>query len=229
MAKLFLLRHIKSRWNEENRFTGWTDVPLDEKEAKKAKELALKIPLSEIDRIFSSPLFRNEDTIARIFESGNKKYPVFIHLDKGKMKDWGSFKDISKDDVPVFVTESLNERYYGKLQGENREEMIKKYGAKIVRLWRRSYNTAPPGGESLADVYKRTIPFYRKYVEKDLKLGKNVLIVASHNSLRSIVKYIEKILDKDIINLEIPYSGLIEYGFTKKDKYNKIKEQPLIN
>ena len=222
MAKLFLLRHIKSQWNEENRFTGWIDVPLSEKETQKAKDLAEKIPLSEIDRIFSSPLFRNEDTIARVLECVDK-YPVFIHLDKGKMKDWGHFKDIFKDDVPVFVTENLNERYYGQLQGENKDDLIKKYGAEKVRLWRRSYNISPPGGESLKDVYKRTIPFYRKYVEKDLKLGKNVLIVASHNSLRSIVKYIEKIPDKDIINLEIPYSGLIEYGFTKDDKYNKIK------
>ena len=107
--------------------------------------------------------------------------------------------------------------------------MIKKYGAEKVRLWRRSYNISPPGGESLKDVYKRTIPFYRKYVEKDLKQGKNVLIVASHNSLRAIVKYIEKIPDRDIIDLEIPYAGLIEYGFTQNGKYSKIKERPLIS
>jgi len=228
MAKLFLLRHLKSQWNEENRFTGWIDIPLSKKETQKVRELAEKIPLSEIDKIYSSPLFRNEDTVAKIFESSNK-YPVFIHLDKGKMKDWGHFKDISKEGVLVFVSEKLNERYYGQLQGENKDETIKKYGAKIVRLWRRSYNTAPPGGESLADVYKRAIPFYRKFVEKDLKQGKNVLIVASHNSLRAIVKYVEKIPDKDVFNLEIPYAGLREYDFTKDNKYNKIKEQPLIS
>ncbi len=213
MAKLFLLRHIKSQWNEENRFTGWMDVPLDEEETKTAKSLAKKIPLSEIDKIYSSPLFRNKDTVARIFEYKNKKYPVFIHLDKGKMKDWGHFKDISKNDVPTFITEDLNERYYGKLQGQSKGKAIKKYGKEKVRLWRRSYNIAPPGGESLANVYKRTIPFFRKYVEKDLKQGKNILIVASHNSLRAIVKYLEKISNDDIINLEIPYAGLIEYEF----------------
>jgi len=213
MPKLVLLRHIKSQWNEENRFTGWMDVPLDENETYKAKELADKIFQFKIDKIYSSPLFRNKDTVSRIFEYGNKKYPIFLHLDKGKMKDWGHFVDISEDDVSVFVTEKLNERYYGKIQGENKESAMKKYGEEKVHLWRRSYKIAPPGGESLADVYKRTIPFYRKYIERDLKEGKNVLIVASHNSLRAIVKYVENISDDDIINVEIPYSGLIEYEF----------------
>ncbi len=213
MAKLFLLRHIKSQWNKENRFTGWIDVPLDRKEVQKAKELAKRIPLFKINKIYSSPLFRNKDTVARILESNNKKYPIFVHLDKGKMREWGNFTDISTDDIPVFVTENLNERYYGKLQGENKVKMMKKYGKEKVQLWRRSYNIAPPGGESLAGVYKRVIPFYRKYVEKDLSQGENVLIVASHNSLRSIVKYLEKISNNNIVDLEIPYAGLIEYEF----------------
>jgi 2,3-bisphosphoglycerate-dependent phosphoglycerate mutase len=121
----------------------------------------------------------------------------------------------------VFFSEDLNERYYGKLQGLNKEETIKKYGEEQVRLWRRSYNVAPPGGESLKDVFKRTIPFYKKYIERDLKKGKNVLIVASHNSLRAIVKYIEGISDEDIINLEIPYGGLLKYEFDDK-KYTKL-------
>lgn len=223
MARLFLLRHIKSKWNEENRFAGWTDGPLARNEIYKAGEIAKKIFQFKIDKIYSSSLFRNEDTIARIFEYDDKKYPFFVHLDKGKMRDWGNFIDISTDDVPVFITEKLNEKYYGKLQGENKNKAIKKYGQKKVRLWRRSYNVAPPGGESLASVYKRTVPFYRKYIEKDLRRGENVLIVASHNSLRSIVKYLEKISNNDIINLEIPYGGLMVYNFTKKDKYSKIK------
>ena len=213
MAKLFLLRHIKSQWNEENRFTGWVDVPLDKNEMGRTEELAGKIFQLNFDKIYSSPLFRNKDTISRLFEFNNEKYPVFVYLDRGKMKKWGQFVGQHENSVPVFVTEKLNERHYGKLQGENREEMMKKYGKEKVRLWRRSYNVAPPGGESLADVYKRTNFVYRKYVEKDLRLGKNVLIVASHNSLRSIVKYVEKISNHDIINLEIPYGGLIEYEF----------------
>ena len=216
MAKLFLLRHLKSQWNEENRFTGWMDVPLDEKEIYKAKELADKIFQFQIDKIYTSSLFRNKDTVARIFEYGNIKYPVFAHLDGGKTQRWANFIDISENDVTVFVTEKLNERYYGKLQGESKDEAIRKYGAEKVRLWRRSYDIAPPGGESLKDVVKRTVPFYKKYIEKDLKGGKNVLIVASHNSLRALIKYIEKISDQDIINVEIDYGALLEYQIDKE-------------
>ncbi len=211
MVKLFLLRHLKSQWNEEeNRFTGWVDVCLQENQQERAKMLAEKIFMNKIDTIYSSSLFRNMDTIARILEY-DKKYPIFIHLDKGKMKDWGDFVDLSQMDIPIYVSEKLNERYYGKLQGENKAEAIKKYGEEKVHLWRRSYDIAPPGGESLKDVIKRTTPFYKKYVEKDLKEQKNVLIVASHNALRAIVKHVEKISDKDIINLEIPFGGLMGY------------------
>lgn len=215
MAKLFLLRHLKSQWNLENRFTGWVDVPLDKGEFGKAKELAEKIFQFKIDKIYSSPLFRNQDTIARILEYVDDKYPVFIHLDRGKMQKWANYIDISENDVTVFVTEKLNERYYGNLQGENKEKAIRKYGAEKVHFWRRSYNIAPPGGESLKDVVKRTVPFYKKYIEKDLRQGKNVLVVASHNSLRALIKYIEKIPDKDIINVEVDYGGLIKYEFDK--------------
>lgn len=222
MPKLILLRHIKSQWNKENRFTGWVDIPLDEKEIYKAKELNDKIFQSQIDKIYTSPLFRNIDTIARILENDGK-YPLYIHLDGGKMQKWGHFIDVSGDDVPVYVSEKLNERYYGKLQGENKETAMKKYGEEKVHLWRRSWNEAPPGGESLKDVAKRTNRFYKKYIEKDLKNGKNVLIVASHNALRSIAKYVEKISDKDIIDLEISYGGLIEYEFENNLKLkNKI-------
>ncbi|MBU4204989.1 histidine phosphatase family protein [Patescibacteria group bacterium] len=219
MSNLFLLRHIKSQWNKENRFAGWSDGPLDENEVYDAKTLRDKVFIRyRIDSIYCSSLFRNMDTIARMFDFGSEKYPIFVHLDGGKMQKWGHYIDISDNDVPVFVSEKLNERYYGKLQGMDKEEAIKKYGDKIVHLWRRSYKVAPPGGESLKDVFKRTIPFYRKYIEKDLKKGENVLIVASHNSLRAIAKYIEKISDEKIIDFEIPYAGLIKYEFDGKLK-----------
>jgi 2,3-bisphosphoglycerate-dependent phosphoglycerate mutase len=210
MAKLILLRHIKSQWNFENRFAGWTDGPLFQEGKENAKEIAEKLSHFKLDKIYTSPLFRNMDTVARVFEY-SQNYPFFIHLDGGKMQKWGHYIDISENDAPVFVSEKLNERYYGRLQGENKEIAAKKYGKEKVHLWRRSYDVAPPGGESLKDVTKRTIPFYQKYIEKDLKEGKNVLIVASHNSLRAITKYVEKISDNDIINFEIPYAGIIEY------------------
>jgi 2,3-bisphosphoglycerate-dependent phosphoglycerate mutase len=213
MAKLFLLRHIKSQWNKENRFAGWTDGPLSEEEIGHAKFMAEQIFKYRIDKIFTSVLFRNMETVAKLFEFGNKKYPIFVHLDKGKMKKWGNYVDVSRYDVPIFVTEALNERYYGKIQGENRDTAAQKYGKELVHLWRRSYDIAPPGGESLKDVVKRVAPFFKKYPERSLREGKNVLIVASHNSLRAIAKYVEKISDEDIINLEIPHGGAIVYDF----------------
>ncbi len=224
MPKLFLLRHLLSQWNLENRFSGWVDLPLAKGQSKKAKEIAKKIFKFKIDVIYSSPLFRNLQSVALLFES-EKKYPIFIHLDKGKMKDWGNFKEINKNYIPVCVSEKLNERYYGKLQGLNKKEMMKKYGFEKVRLWRRSFEIPPPGGESLKEVVKRTIPFFKKYIEKDLKRGKNVLIVASHNPLRALIKYIEKISDEEIINVEVPFAGLIRYDF---DKSLKIKNKKIL-
>jgi len=223
MAKLFLLRHLKSQWNEDNRFAGWTNGPLAKKESIRAIDLANKIFETEINTVYTSSLFRNMDTVARIFESVEKKYPFFISLDSGKMKKWGNFTDISENDTPVYVSENLNERYYGDLQGLNKEETIKKYGGEQVKLWRRSYDIAPPGGESEKDVYKRTTPFYKKYIEKDLKNNKNVLVVASHNSLRAIVKYIENISDEKIVDLELPFGSLIEYDFDG-EKYIKLAQ-----
>lgn len=219
MPKLFLLRHIKSQWNKENRFAGWTDGPLDEAELYDAKMLATKtFGRFKIDRVYCSSLFRNMETIARMLEYGNNKYPMFVHLDKGKMKDWGKYASSNNNEVKVFVSESLNERYYGKLQGINKRDAMQEYGKEKVHLWRRSYNIAPPGGESLKMVFKRVSPFYKKYVEKDLRGGKNVLIVASHNSLRAIAKHVENIPDKKIINFEISYAGLVEYNFDKRLK-----------
>lgn len=209
MAKLILLRHLQSQWNLENRFTGWVDVPLSKEGVEKAKETAEKLSKIKIDAVYTSPLIRNQETVLRIFQY-IEKYPIFIHF-KGKMKNWGKFEELNKNYLPVFVAEELNERYYGKLQGLNKEEIIKKESAEKVRLWRRGFKYGPPAGETLEDVYKRTIPFYKKYIEKELKKGKNVLIVASHNSLRALVKYLENISDEEVINLEIPTGSLREY------------------
>lgn len=212
MPKLILARHLLSQWNEENRFNGWVDTPLAEGQSEKAEEMAKKIFRHKIDVIYCSRLFRNMASAARILEY-DEKYPLFIQLDDKKMQKWGNFKDLSDKDIPVYVTDKLNERYYGELQGSNREEAIKKYGREQVLLWRRGFETKPPWGESLKDTYKRVVPFFRGRIEKDLKEGKNVLVVSSHNALRALVKYIEKISDKDIVNVEIPYGGFKEYDF----------------
>ncbi|MFH1180809.1 MAG: histidine phosphatase family protein [bacterium] len=210
MAKLILLRHLESKWNLEDRFSGWVDMPLCKEGISRVEEIAQKVFSNKIDIAYSSPLFRNQDTLARILNVVGR-YPIFIYLDKGKMKELGNYTDISEFDLPVYISESLNERHYGMLQGLNKEEAAKKFGEEKVHLWRRSYDIAPPGGESLKGVYRRATAFFRKYIEKDLKGGKNVLVVASHNSLRAIVKYIEKISDNDIINLEIKTGELKIY------------------
>jgi len=225
MAKLILLRHFKSQWNLENRFSGWTDMPISQDGKKDAVKKAEEIFQVRIDEIFTSPLFRNLDTVVRILEAGKQKYPIFISRDGGKTQKWGDYFEGPRNFTSVYVTRNLNERYYGKLEGLDKKETIAKYGEEKVHLWRRGFENYPPGGESLKDVYKRAIPFYKKYIENDLKQGKNVLMVASHNSLRAVIKYIEKISDKDIINVEVPYGGLIKYEF---DKSLKLKSKEIL-
>jgi len=187
MAKLFLLRHLKSQWNLENRFTGWVDIPLSKEGVENAKEVAKKLAGFEIDKVYTSPLIRNKET-------------AFLIL-----------KNLGKEDLPIITDKALNERNYGKLEGMNKDEMKAKYGEEQVRLWQRSFNVAPPEGESLADVCQRAIPFYENYIKKDLENGKNVLVVTSHNSLRALVKHLEKISDGEIINLEIAFGELRKY------------------
>jgi 2,3-bisphosphoglycerate-dependent phosphoglycerate mutase len=198
MSKLYLQRHLKSQWNSENRFTGWTDVPLSQEGIESAKETAEKLIGLKIDKVYTSPLTRNKETVSLILENLGIK------------------------NLPVVADKALDERNYGELQGLNKDEVKKQYGDEQVRLWRRSYDVAPPGGESLKDVYKRAVPFYKKYVEKDLRAGKNVLLVASHNSLRAIVKYIENIADEKIVELELPFGALVGYDFDGKT-YQKLQ------
>lgn len=226
MAKLILLRHLKSQWNVENRFSGWVDVPLAKEGIKRAKETAKRVFKNRIDVVYSSPLLRNQNTLVRILDYVDKKYPIFIYLDEGKMKKWGKFKELHKNYLPVYISENLNERYYGNLQGLNKEKTIKKYGAKQVKLWRRGFDNDPPGGgEGLDEVYRRAVPFYRKHIEWDLKKGKNVLVVASHNPLRALIKHIEKISDNDIINVEMAYGELRVYEL---DKSLNLKDKKII-
>ncbi len=216
MPKLLLLRHLKSQWNLDDRYAGWTDGPLAKGQDRLAEDLAKQVFSYKIDKVYSSALFRNMVTVSDIFKFNPERYPLFIHLDDNPLKSKGNFTDVDGNDMPVYVTNALNERYYGKLQGLNKQETIKKFGEEKVRLWRRSYKVAPPGGESLRDVCKRTDAFYKKYPAKDLKKGFNVLIVASHNTLRAIVKNIEKISNEDIAKVELPFAGLLQYDFDEK-------------
>jgi 2,3-bisphosphoglycerate-dependent phosphoglycerate mutase len=215
MSKLILLRHLQSQWNLENRFTGWVDIPLSENGIKSADETAVRLSPEKIDVVYTSPLQRNKNTTELVLNSLGKNFS-FINP--------GEKMNLPKNNIPIFVTPALNERNYGTLQGLEKEEMKKKYGEDQIHKWRRSFDEAPPKGESLKDVLNRVEPIYENCILEDLKEEKNVLVVASHNSLRALVKCIEKISDQDIINLELPTGTIVEYEFddslTLKSKKN---------
>ena len=180
MVTLVLIRHGQSIWNAENKFTGWTDIGLSEKGIKEAQDAGKKLEDVAFDVVHTSALIRAQKTAEIIIEN-NKK---------------------SKD-IPVYKDKRLNERHYGSLQGLNKKETAEKYGAEQVHIWRRSFDIPPPDGESLKMNAERTIPYFKENVVEDLKNGKNVLVSAHGNSLRSIVMYIENISKEDVVKLEI--------------------------
>ena len=194
MPQLILLRHGESQWNLENRFTGWVDVPLSPRGENEANQAGLKLKPYSIDLAYTSVLRRAIDTLDLALEAAKKK------------------------GITIQQDPALNERHYGELQGLNKEETAAKFGKEQVLLWRRSYDVAPPGGESLKDTAARTLPYYREVILKDLGQGKNVLIVAHGNSLRSIIMEIEKLSSEEILKVEIPTGTPIVYEF-----YDKLK------
>ena len=189
MPLLILLRHGQSQWNLENRFTGWVDVPLSDLGIKEARQAGAKLKDYRIDCAYTSVLKRADDTLTL------------------------ALKAAGKDGVPIIKDQALNERHYGDLQGLNKEETVKKFGADKVQTWRRSYDVAPPNGESLKDTAARTLPYFKKVIETGLRKGKNVLIAAHGNSLRSIVMKIEKLTPDQILKVEIPTGVPIVYEF----------------
>jgi 2,3-bisphosphoglycerate-dependent phosphoglycerate mutase len=217
-SKLILMRHGESEWNKQNIFTGWVDIPLSEKgvqEALKGGELIKDIP---IDVIFTSTLIRAHMTLfLSMMHHSSKKVPVFIHEKKGKQSLWSKIweKKSSDNTIPVYYSWHLNERMYGKLQGLNKEETAKKFGAEQVKIWRRSYDIAPPGGESLKLTAKRTIPYFKDRILPFLKRGENVFVPAHGNSLRSIVMYLEDLSKEQVLSLEIPTGKPIIYNYNE--------------
>jgi 2,3-bisphosphoglycerate-dependent phosphoglycerate mutase len=189
MAYLALVRHGQSQWNLENRFTGWIDVPLTEggrQEARKAGEALRALSIS-FDLAYTSALTRAQETLAILLSIlGQEKFPIVRDA-------------------------ALNERHYGDLQGLNKDETRKKFGDEQVKLWRRSYDVAPPGGESLKDTAGRTLPFFQSRIVKDLKAGQDVLVSAHGNSLRSIVMALDHLSKEEVLALEIPTGVPILY------------------
>lgn len=207
MFKVVLLRHGESTWNKENRFTGWTDVDLSEKgkgEAKKAGEL-LKKEGFVFDIAYTSVLKRAIRTL------------------------WTVMDEMDLMWIPVIRNWRLNERHYGALQGLNKAETAQKFGDEQVKIWRRSYDIQPPAlektderypgkdprysdleekdlplTECLKDTVERFVPYWENVIAPTVKSGKRVIIAAHGNSLRALVKYLDKIPGDKIVELNIP-------------------------
>ena len=178
MSKLVLIRHGQSLWNLENRFTGWIDVPLTEQGRAEARRAGQLIADIKLDVAYTSALTRAQETLALVLEAARQR-------------------------PPIIRDQALNERHYGDLQGLNKADTAKRYGDDQVKLWRRSYDVAPPNGESLELTAKRTLPFYDRAIAGDLRQGKNVLVVAHGNSNRSIVMQLDKLTREQVVALEL--------------------------
>lgn len=198
MGKLVLVRHGQSQWNLENRFTGWVDVPvtpLGEQEAHRAGK-ELRDAGIKFDAAFVSELKRANQTLEIIEGELGQKPPL------------------KKD-------KALNERHYGDLQGLDKAETAKKYGDAQVHIWRRSFDVAPPGGESLKDTADRTLPYFRKEILPLAQAGKNVLVSAHGNSLRAIIMDVEKLSPEGIMKVEIATCRPIYYDIGPKGEVLK--------
>ncbi|MBP9842222.1 MAG: 2,3-bisphosphoglycerate-dependent phosphoglycerate mutase [Simkaniaceae bacterium] len=220
MAKLVLLRHGQSVWNKKNIFTGWVDVPLSEEGIKEARKAGQRIAHLSFDLIFVSTLIRAQMSMyLALLEQKEPITPVMVHEGMQHKQETHFGREHL---IPVYAHTALNERMYGQLQGLNKDEVREKFGAEQVHIWRRSYDVAPPGGESLALCAARTLPYFRETVVPYLKEGKNVLISAHGNSLRSIVMDLKQLSKEEVVELEIPTGEplLFEYQSGKFEQHD---------
>ncbi len=181
MVTLVLLRHGESQWNLENRFTGWVDVPLSPKGEEEARQAGEKLKAAHVhfDVAFTSVLQR-----------ANRTMEIALDI-------------LGQRGIPVEKDQALNERHYGDLQGLDKAETAQKFGEEQVHIWRRSYDIPPPGGESLKDTAARTLPYYEAKILPMVKAGKNVLVAAHGNSLRSIVMYLDQLTKEQVLELNL--------------------------
>ncbi|MEX1274792.1 MAG: 2,3-bisphosphoglycerate-dependent phosphoglycerate mutase [Bacteroidota bacterium] len=208
MPNLVLLRHGESQWNLENRFTGWVDVPLSPKGVKEAHEAGEKLKSYKFDKAYSSVLKRANDTLSIVL------------------------KIIGQESLPTDHDQALNERHYGALQGLNKAETAKKYGDDQVKIWRRSYDVPPPKdvtelnpdgySESLKDTAARTLPYFESKILPEILAGRDVIVTAHGNSLRSIVMKLDNLTREQVLELNIPTGVPLLYVY---DSAGKILER----
>ena len=188
MSTLILLRHGQSQWNLENKFTGWTDVPLTPSGEQDAASAAKVLGGYKLDLAFTSRLQRARRTLEIMLGALGQN-------------------------PPTEYDSALNERHYGDLQGLDKAETAAKYGVDQVKLWRRSYTTRPPNGESMEDCARRTLPFFLQYVFPHVIEGKTVIISAHGNSLRPIIKQLRGLSDEQAAALEFEFSTPYVFRF----------------
>ncbi len=186
MPRLVLIRHGQSLWNLQNRFTGWVDVPLTAVGAEEARRAGSALVGMHFDVAYTSALTRAQETLRLILETAEM-------------------------DVPTVRDRALNERDYGDLSGLNKADTAVRYGEEQVRIWRRSFDVQPPGGESLKDTAERTLPFFDRAILGDIRLGHDVLVVAHGNSNRAIVMRLEGLDGASIMQVEIATGVPIVY------------------
>ena len=186
------VRHGQSEWNAKNLFTGWKDPKLTDlgiQEAIKAGDL-LETRNLKFDLMFTSDLFRAQETGRLILEQMNQT------------------------DIQVIKDQSLNERNYGDLAGLNKDEAREKWGEEQVHIWRRSFDIPPPGGESLKNTAERVLPYFELEIMPKVKEGLNILVAAHGNSLRALVMELERISSEEIVKLEIATGDPLTYEYS---------------
>jgi 2,3-bisphosphoglycerate-dependent phosphoglycerate mutase len=186
---LVLVRHGESEWNLKNLFTGWRDVGLTEKGIAEARAAGRKLKAQGLrfDVAFTSRLIRAEHSLDLMLE------------------------ELGQKGITVFKDQALNERDYGELSGLNKDDARAKWGAEQVHVWRRSYDVAPPGGESLRDTAARVLPYYIQDILPRVLRGDNVLIAAHGNSLRALVMVLERLSQQEIVAREIATGAPLIY------------------
>lgn len=223
-ATLVMMRHGESEWNKMNLFQGWVDIPLSSKGIEESIEAGKKIAQIPFDVIFTSALIRTQvSALMAMTQHQGGKTPMIQPPVEEERKSWTKIynPEAQSKCIPLVKAWQLNERMYGELQGLNKEETVKKFGAEQVKLWRRSYKIAPPQGESLEMTADRVIAYFKKYIVPYLENGKNVLLVAHGNTLRAIVMYLDQLSEEQVIELEIGTGRTIIYKHTNA-KWEKL-------
>lgn len=216
MPNLILMRHGQSVWNLHNLFSGWVDIPLSIQGIEEAFAAGRQIQNEPIDIIFTSTLIRAQMTAMLVMSvHTGGKVPVILHKDE-KLKEWGQiYSDKTQSNtLPVICAWQLNERMYGELQGLNKKELADQYGIEQVQIWRRSYDIPPPNGESLKMTAERTLPYFNEQIVPLLEQGKNVLICAHGNSLRSIMMELDRLSEDEVVHLELATGHPVIYSYS---------------